>query len=71
MEQEKLDRINALGRLSRQRPLTEEEREEQAALRAAYLAEFRAGLRGTLEHTYVERLDGSRTPLSDHKTQHG
>lgn len=71
MEQEKLDRINELGRLSRQRPLTEAEREEQAVLRAAYLAEFRAGLHGTLEHTYVERPDGSRTPLSDHKTQHG
>lgn len=46
MDKIKIDRINELGRLSKQRPLTEEEKAEQAALRKEYLEEFRRGLRG-------------------------
>ena len=45
MEKIKVDRINELGRLSRERELTDAEREEQAALRAEYIAEVRATLR--------------------------
>ena len=63
MEKELIDRINFLARKSRDEGLTEEEKTEQAALRAAYVAEFRAGLRGTLENTYIERPDGSREHL--------
>ena len=47
MEKEKIDRINALARISKTRALTEEEKNEQAALRAEYLAYVRASLRGT------------------------
>ena len=46
MEKEKIDRINELGRIAKQRPLTEEEAAERAALREEYLRYFRAGLRG-------------------------
>jgi hypothetical protein len=46
MEKEKIDRINELGRIAKQRPLTEEETAERAALREEYLRYFRAGLRG-------------------------
>ena len=46
MDKQKIDRINELGRLSKQRELTEEEKKEQAELRAEYLAEVRAALRG-------------------------
>ena len=46
MEKEKIDRINELGRLSRERALTDTEREEQAALRAEYIAEVRRALHG-------------------------
>ncbi|MBQ7363713.1 MAG: DUF896 domain-containing protein [Clostridia bacterium] len=46
MEKTKIDRINELGRLSKVRELTEEEKREQAALRQEYLAEVRAALRG-------------------------
>ena len=46
MNKEKIDRINELARLSKQRELTESEREEQAALRREYLEFFRASLRG-------------------------
>jgi uncharacterized protein YnzC (UPF0291/DUF896 family) len=46
MEQKKIDRINELGRLSRSRGLTDEEKAEQAALREEYLTDFRAKLWG-------------------------
>ncbi len=46
MEKIKVDRINELGRLSRERELTEAELAEQKALREEYLAEVRAALRG-------------------------
>lgn len=46
MDKEKVDRINELGRLSRVRPLTDEEREEQKKLREEYMTEFRKALRG-------------------------
>ena len=46
MEKIKVDRINELGRLSKTRPLTEEELKEQKALREEYLNEVRAALKG-------------------------
>ena len=46
MEKTKIDRINELGRLSRERELTEAERSEQRALREEYMKEVRAALRG-------------------------
>ena len=47
MEKAKIDRINELGRLSKERELTEEERLEQKALREEYIREVRATLRGS------------------------
>lgn len=46
MDKVKIDRINELARLAKERELTQEEKAEQAALRAEYLAEFRRSLRG-------------------------
>lgn len=46
MEQKKIDRINELARISKQRDLTEDEREEQKTLRAEYLEYVRSQLRG-------------------------
>lgn len=46
MEKKKIDRINELGRLMRQRPLTEQEAAEQKLLREEYMKEVRAALRG-------------------------
>ncbi len=46
MDQKTIDRINELGRISKERALTPEEKEEQAKLREAYLRHFRAALRG-------------------------
>ena len=46
MDKAKIDRINELGRLSKQRELTEAEKQEQKALREEYLAYVRSELRG-------------------------
>lgn len=46
LDQSKIDRINELGRLSKERELTPDERAEQQALRLEYLAWFRSSLRG-------------------------
>ena len=45
MEKQKVDRINELARISKQRALTEEEAKEQKALREEYLSEVRKALR--------------------------
>ena len=45
MEKSKIDRINELGRLSKQRMLNEEEKAEQKALREEYLVYVRSQLR--------------------------
>ena len=46
MEKSKVDRINELARLAKERELTEAEKAEQQELRAEYIAEFRRTLRG-------------------------
>ena len=45
MEKAKIDRINELARLMKQRELTEEEKKEQKLLREEYIKEVRATLR--------------------------
>lgn len=63
MEHEKIERINELARKKRTVGLTAAELEEQAALRAQYLKEFRANMIATLESVRVEQEDGSYVPL--------
>ena len=46
MEKSKVDRINELGRIAKERELTEAEKAEREALRKEYLEEFRRALRG-------------------------
>ncbi len=67
MTAEKIARINALARKSKEAPLTAEELCEQKALREEYIASFRASLRGTLDGTVIERPDGTREPLKEKK----
>jgi uncharacterized protein YnzC (UPF0291/DUF896 family) len=45
MDKTKIDRINELGRLAKQRTLNDEEKTEQKALREEYLAYVRSQLR--------------------------
>ncbi len=63
MEKAKIQRINELAKLSKERELTETEAAEQKALRDEYIAEFRAQFRSTLENTVIQDPDGKRTPL--------
>ncbi len=64
MIQEKIDRINALARKSKTAEgLTEEEKAEQTALRAEYIAEFRASFANQLDHTVIQRPDGTKEKL--------
>ena len=51
MDKAKIDRINELGRLSKTRELTAEEKEEQKILREEYVKFFRASLRGTIQQS--------------------
>ena len=67
MDPEKIARINALARKSKETPLSPEELSEQKALREEYIASFRASLRGTLDGTVIERPDGTREPLREKK----
>ena len=45
MDRAKIDRINELGRLAKERDLTFEEQQERAALRNEYIAYFRSQIR--------------------------
>ena len=63
MEQKLIDRINQLARDSKVRELTPEEKDEQQALRAQYIKEYRASLRGILDNTYIVRPDGTKEKL--------
>lgn len=60
MEQKKIDRINELARLAKQRELTAEEAAERQSLRAEYIAAFRASLTAQLESTVIVDKDGNR-----------
>lgn len=63
MDPKKLQRINELARKSKVEPLTEEEKKEQQRLRAEYIEEYRASLRGILENTVIQRPDGTKEKL--------
>ena len=56
-------RINELAKLSRERELTPEEKEEQARLRKEYLAAFKKNLKAQLDNTYFVDKEGNETPI--------
>lgn len=63
--EEKIKRINELYHKSKAEGLTEEEKEEQAALRKEYVANVRANLRGQLNSIVIQKEDGSTEKLSE------
>ena len=68
MEQYKIARINALpGEAKTPEGLTEEEKHERALLRREYLDAVKANLESQLEHTYLQRPDGTRVPMKKKK----
>lgn len=60
MEQSKIDRINELSRLSRERELTVEEQEERKILRQEYVNAFKRNLVSQLESTYIVDEKGNK-----------
>ena len=63
MERSKLDRINELARLAKERELTPQELSERDTLRREYVAEWRRGAEQILENTYIQTPDGKKHKL--------
>lgn len=63
--EEKIRRINELYHKSQVEGLTEEEKAEQAKLRAEYVANVRANLKGQLDNMSIKEADGSITNLGE------
>ena len=67
MTDEKIARINALAKKSKTEGLTEKEKQEQQALRAEYIADFRKNLKSQLDSTVVINPDGTSYRLRQDK----
>ena len=63
MENTKLERINELAKLAKERELTAEELAERDVLRKEYIAEWRRGAEQVLENTYIVTSDGKKVKL--------
>lgn len=63
MENSKLDRINELARIAKERELTVEEKAERDVLRKEYIAEWKQGAIQVLENTYIQTPDGKKHKL--------
>ena len=65
MNQEQIDRINALYRKSKAEGLTEEEKKKQALLRKQYVADVKKNLAAQLNNIDMVNPDGSVENLGD------
>ena len=65
MNQEQIDRINALYRKSKAEGLPEEEKKEQALLRKQYVADVKKNLAAQLNNIDMVNPDGSVENLGD------
>ena len=63
MENSKLNRINELAHIAKERALTEEELRERDVLRKEYIAEWRKGAMQVLDNTYIQTPDGKKHKL--------
>ena len=63
MENSKLQRINELAHIAKQRGLTAEEIAERDILSKEYIAEWREGARQVLDNTYIQTPDGKKHKL--------
>lgn len=67
MENSKLERINELAHLAKERELTAEELAERDVLRKEYIKEWREGAMQVLDNTYVQTPDGKKHKLQRKK----
>lgn len=65
MNESKIARINELYHKSKAEGLTAAEKEEQAKLRAEYLAAIRANIRGQINNIDIVNADGSIENLGE------
>lgn len=63
MDDNKIGRINELYKKANEIGLTEEEKNEQASLRAEYILAIRGNLKGTLNNMSLLNPDGSITKV--------
>lgn len=63
--EEKIKRINELYHKSQKEGLSEEEKCEQAKLRAEYVANIRANLKSQLDNVSIQEADGSITNFGE------
>lgn len=63
MDHKKIDRINQLAKLAKERELTAEEHAERTALRVEYIAAFRGNLEAHLQSITIQYPDGSKKKL--------
>ena len=71
MEKSKIDRINELAHLAKERELTPEELTERDTLRKEYIEEWRRSTIDLLENTYIQTPDGKKTKLSPKTSRPG
>ena len=64
MEQKKIDRINELARLAKERELTQEELDERQVLRREYIDSYKRSLEMQLENTTSMYPDGSKKKVT-------
>lgn len=62
-QEQRIARINELAKKAKSGSLTPAEIAERAKLREEYLKDFKAGLRGQLDNTYVVGPDGVKRKL--------
>lgn len=67
MDRKKIDRINELAHISKQRELTPEEIDERKTLREEYIQTYRANLMAQLDSMVIERPDGTREHIKRRK----
>ncbi len=63
--EQQIKRINELYHKSQSVGLSENEKLEQAKLRAAYIANIRANLKSQLDNVSIQEADGSITNLGE------
>ena len=63
MDQKKIDRINELAKKAKTVGLTEEEAQERAVLRRAYIDSVVDNLKGHLDNTYFVDEQGNKEKL--------
>lgn len=64
MDDTLIKRINELSRKAKAEGLTEDEKAEQATLRAQYIAAFRQGMMNTLDQVYIVDEKGNKKKLT-------